>query len=96
MRDGKQLFTAVYVPNAANKAKRYKRTPYSAAPYGVDRYRRALGPTEQYEKRGFIFVIQDVRGRFLSEGDFVHMRPQIVSKRLTDLDESTDTYDAIE
>ncbi|MDZ4812199.1 MAG: CocE/NonD family hydrolase C-terminal non-catalytic domain-containing protein [Pseudomonadota bacterium] len=60
MRDGKRLFTAVCVPNAASKAKRYpilmKRTPYSSAPYGVDRYRSALGPTEQYEKRGFIDV----------------------------------------
>ncbi len=100
MRDGKRLFTAVYVPNAASKAKRYPilmtRTPYSAAPYGVDRYRSVLGPTEQYEKQGFIFVIQDVRGRFLSEGEFVNMRPQIVSKRLTDIDESTDTYDTID
>jgi putative CocE/NonD family hydrolase len=100
MRDGKRLFTSVYVPNDAGADKRYPilltRTPYSAAPYGVDRYREALGPTEDYEKEGFIFVIQDVRGRYMSEGEFVNMRPQIENKSRGDIDESTDTYDSID
>lgn len=100
MRDGKRLFTSVYVPNDASADKRYPilltRTPYSAAPYGVDRYRGTLGPSEDYEKEGFIFIIQDVRGRHMSEGEFVNMRPQIENKSRSDIDESTDTYDSID
>jgi hypothetical protein len=54
-----------------------KRTPYTVAPYGVDRYKKALGPSAAYEKEGFIFVFQDVRGRNMSEGTFMDMRPQL-------------------
>ena len=99
MRDGVRLFTAVYVPNDVSR--RYPvlmvRTPYSVAPYGADRYREALGPSERYEKHGFIFVWQDVRGAFMSEGRFVNMRPHAADKkRGQPVDESTDTYDTIE
>ncbi|EPX62719.1 Hydrolase, CocE/NonD family [Cystobacter fuscus DSM 2262] len=101
MRDGTRLFTSVYVPNDASPGKRYPvllvRTPYSVAPYGVDRYARRLGPTAQYEKEGFIFVFQDVRGQHMSEGTFVNMRPHLATKKgPKDTDESTDTYDTIE
>jgi putative CocE/NonD family hydrolase len=101
MRDGVKLFTAVYVPNDASATKRYPflmlRTPYSIAPYGVSRYPGALGPFESYEREGFIFVFQDVRGTYLSEGDFVNMRPQKTGKRgPRDTDESTDCYDTID
>ncbi|XXF76924.1 CocE/NonD family hydrolase [Myxococcaceae bacterium GXIMD 01537] len=101
MRDGVKLFTVVYVPNGASPAKRYPmlmvRTPYSVAPYGVDRYIRRLGPTQEYEKEGFIFVGQDVRGQHMSEGEFVNVRPQRASNAgPRDTDESTDTYDTIE
>ena len=47
-----------------------QRTPYSISPYGIDNYRAVLGPSEGFEKEGFIFVYQDVRGRYMSEGEF--------------------------
>ena len=98
MRDGVRLFTSVYVPN--DRSKKYpflmSRTPYSVRPYGADLYKGALGPSARYEKEGFIFVFQDVRGRYMSEGEFVNMRPHIASKQGKQTDESTDTYDTIE
>ncbi|MCK5521158.1 MAG: CocE/NonD family hydrolase, partial [Candidatus Marinimicrobia bacterium] len=73
------------------------RTPYSIGPYGADQYPDDLGPHEAFEQEGFIFVRQDVRGQFMSEGKYVNMRPHIPKKRgKTDIDESTDTYDTIE
>ncbi|MFZ6720144.1 CocE/NonD family hydrolase [Undibacterium sp. Ji49W] len=101
MRDGKLLFTVVYVPNDANNNKRYpillNRTPYSVAPYGADQYKTQMGPTAEYEKDGFIFAFQDVRGTYMSEGEFVNMRPHIDQKKaVSDIDESSDTYDSIE
>lgn len=100
-RDGTKLFTSVYVPNDASPGKRYPilltRTPYTVAPYGQDRYARRLGPTAEYEKQGFIFAFQDVRGRNMSEGEFVNVRPHVAKKSgPKDIDESTDTYDTIE
>lgn len=100
MRDGVRLFTSVYVPNDVSANKRYPvlmvRTPYSVAPYGLDRYRAALGPSEPYEKAGHIFVFQDVRGQHMSEGEFVNMRPHNPAKRGTETDESSDTHDTID
>ena len=98
MRDGKHLFTAVYTPNDRSKKVPIlmTRTPYSVGPYGSDRYRQALGPTEAFEKKGYIFVFQDVRGRYLSEGEFVNMRPHQKNKRDQEIDESSDTYDTID
>ncbi len=102
MRDGARLFTAVYVPVDASPQKRYPfmmtRTPYSVAPYGIDRYPSSLmGPA--FTKEGFIFVFQDVRGRNMSEGEFVNMRPQLTTGKSPQnpkaFDESTDTYDTI-
>ncbi len=80
MRDGVRLFTAVYVPERREpRGKRYPillmRTPYSVAPYGADRYRKRLGPTAAFEKEGFIFVFQDVRGRNMSEGELRQHAP---------------------
>jgi putative CocE/NonD family hydrolase len=98
-RDGKKLFTSVYVPKDTSRkyAILLTRTPYSVAPYGIDNYRNALGPSEKFAREGFIFVYQDVRGRYLSEGDFVDMRPQIAHKRgPQDVDESSDTWDTID
>lgn len=99
MRDGVKLFTAVYSPN--DSSKNYPillyRTPYSISPYGVDQYKRRLGPHPEFDKEGFIFVFQDVRGKRMSEGEFVNMRPHVENKtKATDIDESTDTYDTIE
>jgi uncharacterized protein len=99
MRDGKHLFTSVYVPKDA--AQKYpimlSRTPYNVAPYGADAHKPSLGPSEKFAREGFIFVYQDVRGRYMSEGEFVDMRPQIAHKRgPQDVDESSDTYDTID
>ncbi len=100
MRDGKRLFTAVYVPkDAAGGPYPFlmDRTPYSVAPYGEDQYPARLGPSDEFEKGGYIFVYQDVRGRWMSEGDFVEMRPHIDEKKSPqDVDDASDTYDTIE
>jgi putative CocE/NonD family hydrolase len=99
VRDGVKLFTAVYTPNDTSKTYPIllTRTPYSAGPYGADRYTRMIAPSPEMVKAGYIFVIQDVRGRCMSEGEFVNMRPHIDDKRSsTDVDESSDTYDTIE
>ena len=99
MRDGVTLFTAVYQPN--DRSKDYPvllcRTPYSLGVYGADRYRSSLGPHEAFEKEGFIFAFQDVRGKYMSHGEFVNMRPHNPNKKNNqDIDESTDTHDTIE
>jgi len=100
MRDGKRLFTAVYVPKDPSGGPYpfiMDRTPYSVSPYGEDRYPAHLGPSDEFEKGGYIFVYQDVRGRYMSEGDFVEMHPHIdVKKGPQDVDDSSDTYDTIE
>jgi uncharacterized protein len=99
MRDGVRLFTAVYTPK--DRSRRYpillSRTPYNVSPYGADRYRSNLGPSPAFATAGYIIVYQDVRGRWMSEGTFDHMRPHNASKRgKTDIDESTDTWDTID
>ncbi|MFB9843279.1 CocE/NonD family hydrolase [Mucilaginibacter ginsenosidivorans] len=99
MRDGKKLFTSVYVPK--DQSKKYPimmdRTPYSVAPYGADRYKGSLGPSSLFLHDGFIFVYQDVRGRWMSEGTFEEMTPEKeVHKTKNDVDEGTDTYDTID
>lgn len=99
MRDGVRLFTAVYVPRDSSHSYPFliDRTPYSVAPYGVDHYRTQLGPSREFDKSGYIFVFQDVRGRFMSEGVFTEMRPHIDNKKSkTDVDDSSDLYDTIE
>jgi putative CocE/NonD family hydrolase len=99
MRDGTKLFTSIFVPR--DTTRRYpllmKRTPYSVAPYGADKYPAALGPSDHFVNAGYIFVNQDVRGRFMSEGEFVEVTPHRPNKRSrNDIDESSDTYDTIE
>jgi putative CocE/NonD family hydrolase len=99
MRDGVHLFTSIYVPKDTSKKYPFllNRTPYSVSPYGVDHYRKSLGPSIEFEKSGYIFVNQDVRGRFMSEGKFQEMTPHIDNKKSpTDVDDSSDTYDTIE
>jgi putative CocE/NonD family hydrolase len=99
MRDGVKLFTAVYSPK--DKSKSYPiiitRTPYSSGPYGEEKFTGFLGASKEFLQEGFIFVVQDVRGRYLSEGEFDNMRPHNPNKRTKiDIDESSDTYDTIE
>jgi uncharacterized protein len=99
MRDGVRLFTCVYVPKDASQSWPFliTRTPYSVAPYGEDQFQEHFDPSEEFEKAGYIFVRQDVRGRFMSEGTFVEMRPHIdVKNGPKDVDDSTDLYDTID
>lgn len=101
MRDGTKLFTAVYTPKNASEASRYPvmlhRTPYSVGPYGTDQYSFYVAPNETMLKEGYIFVHQDVRGRYMSEGVWTNMTPHINNKKsTTDVDESTDTWDTID
>ena len=99
MRDGVKLFTSIYVPKDSSRPYPFlmDRTPYNVGPYGVDNYRTSIGPSESFEKSGYIFVYQDVRGRYMSEGTFQEMRPHIDNKTSkNDVDDSTDTYDTIE
>jgi uncharacterized protein len=99
MRDGVRLFTAVYVPKDASQKWPIlmSRTPYSVEPYGTDKYPNHLGPSPKFAEDGYIFVYQDVRGRYMSEGEFVEMRPEKDHPNgPKDVDESTDTYDTIE
>lgn len=96
MRDGTKLFTTVYSPR--NQSKQYpfmiKRTPYSVRPYNDKQYPGRIGPSQQMESDGYIFVHQDVRGRWMSEGQYDNMRPHIQGDGA--IDESSDTYDTIE
>ena len=95
MRDGVTLFTTVYAPKDTSKAYPFlvTRTCYSVAPYGPDTYRKSLGPSPAFEQSGYIFVYQDVRGRFGSEGVWQEMTPHIDHPTGTQHDESTDMYD---
>jgi putative CocE/NonD family hydrolase len=97
MRDGVKLFTSIYEPK--NKSQKYpilmSRTPYSVAPYGTG-LKESLGPDYQFAKEGYIFVYQDVRGRWMSEGKFVDVRPEVAQSKPGTTDESTDTYDTID
>jgi putative CocE/NonD family hydrolase len=101
MRDGKKLFTSVYIPkDVFSDAKTYpmimQRTGYNVAPYGADKFRATLGPSELFAREKFIFVYQDVRGRFMSEGEYVLIRPHNPNKGPKDVDEASDTFDTVD
>lgn len=99
MRDGIKLFTTLYIPN--DKSEKHPvlmmRTPYSCAPYGKELSSRLWsGHWKYYARENYIIVIQDVRGRWMSEGEFVDVRPFNKTKTGNDTDEASDTYDAID
>ncbi|HMK26736.1 MAG TPA: CocE/NonD family hydrolase, partial [Chitinophagaceae bacterium] len=99
MRDGIKLFTAIYLPK--DKSEKHpilmNRTPYSCAPYGTEFSGRILSTHwKYYARENYIIVIQDVRGRWMSEGEFVDVRPFNKNKSGTEFDEASDTYDAID
>ncbi len=101
MRDGVTLFTSIYIPRDSSRSYPFlmDRTPYGVAPYGADAYRPSLGPSgnPKFAESGFIFVYQDARGRYYSEGNYTEMTPhKDVKTSKTDVDESTDTYDTID
>jgi len=94
MRDGARLNTKIFVPRTATGPLPiiFKRTPYGIAGAAghFNAYYRALAD------EGYIFVHQDIRGKFGSEGTFVMQRPPRSAGDTTSLDEGTDTYDTIE
>lgn len=99
MRDGIRLYTAIYTPKDA-KTKHpilINRTPYSIAPYGADKFRAFWKtPTMAYLRKNYIIVLQDVRGKLMSEGEYMDVRPYNHTKTGTQTDEASDTYDAID
>lgn len=100
MRDGVRLFTSVYAPNWSKGPFPVVlfRTPYSVAPYGADAFRLKLGPDPRFDRDGFIFVFQDARGCFMSEGSFMNMRPHQLRSggKKAWTNESSDTFDSID
>ncbi len=98
MRDGARLFTAIYTPK--DRSRTYPmllcRTPYSCSPYGTGTFKTRF-QNMTLARSGYIFVFQDVRGRYLSEGNFEDIRPFMPNKKSAkDTDEATDTYDTAE
>ncbi len=98
MRDGVKLFTSVYIPRDTTKDYPILlwRTPYSVGPYGKEKFSRRLFTYKHFVKEGYIIVFQDVRGKFMSEGQYVNMRPFIKNKKPNQTDEATDTYDTVD
>jgi putative CocE/NonD family hydrolase len=99
MRDGVKLFTSFYIPkdNSEKHPFLLTRTPYSCAPYGEDKYATIwAGYRNTFIKEQYIFVVQDVRGRYMSEGVFEDVRPFNKNKKGKQTDEASDTYDAVD
>ena len=102
MRDGVRLFTAIYIPKDQSKQYPFilRRTPYACSPYGAGSFVTAF-QNMNLARAGYIFVFQDVRGRFMSEGQFVDVRPFSPAadpspKGKKQTDEATDTYDTVD
>lgn len=98
MRDGKKLFTIVYSPKDKSKSYPFlmNRTCYNAS-RSVNNKLNA--PSKSLIKAGYILVYQDVRGRYMSEGLFDNMRPNIEGnkkRKKNEIDESSDTYDTVD
>lgn len=98
MRDGVRLFTRVYVPKDDAQAWPIllTRTPYALKPYGTANYNDPIGTFRELAKDKNILVTQDVRGRYGSEGDYMHVRPFNPKKGPKDIDENSDAYDTID
>lgn len=98
MRDGVKLFTRVYVPKDDSQSWPIllTRTPYALKPYGAANYNDPAGTFRELAKDKNILVTQDVRGRYGSEGTYMHVRPFNPNKRAQEIDESSDAYDTID
>lgn len=99
MRDGVRLFTTIYMPKDVSEKHPIllTRTPYSCAPYGEDKFSAFWNsPRTYFMKEHYIYVQQDVRGRWMSEGIFEDVRPFNPNKKGTETDEASDTYDTID
>ena len=99
MRDGIKLFTAIYIPK--DKTEKHPilitRTPYSCTPYGENNFKDFWNSYQnEYFKEGYIMVVQDVRGRWMSEGKFEDVRPFNANKKTMEIDEASDSYDTID
>ncbi|MDP2957589.1 MAG: CocE/NonD family hydrolase [Longimicrobiales bacterium] len=100
MRDGARLFTSILTPRDASASAPVllRRTPYSCQPYGPDAFPETV-PNQmgRYLREGYIVVCQDVRGRYMSEGEYANVRPYLPEKDdPEDIDETTDTWDTVE
>jgi putative CocE/NonD family hydrolase len=99
MRDGVRLFTSIYTPDDTIYSHPIMmiRTPYNSEPGGSDRFSFYMSVYYRYIRENYIMVFQDVRGCYMSEGHFVDVRPYIPDKKSDkDIDESSDTYDAVD
>lgn len=100
MRDGIKLFTSIYVPkdNSEEHPILMERTPYSCKPYGENEWKSYWDNyLMAYLKEGYIMVVQDVRGKWMSGGVFEDVRPFNPDKKTSkDIDEASDTWDTIE
>jgi uncharacterized protein len=100
MRDGIKLFTVIYAPKDTTSKHpiMFRRTPYSCAPYGANNFNQMLYSSygKKYTSNNYIIVFEDVRGKFMSEGEFVDVRPYNEKKIGKEIDEATDSYDAID
>lgn len=98
MRDGVKLFTSIYTP--PDTTQEYpviiKRTPYSCSPYGPDTIPAQLSHNPELVASGYIFVFQDVRGRWNSEGEFENVKPPYSLWDENATDEITDSYDTFD
>src|SRR5262249_17409799 len=94
MRDGVKLSTDVYAPKNVSAPPPFI---FSRTPYGIDGSGENLNSyLKDLAEDGYIFVFQDIRGRYKSEGQFVMQRPPRDPKDARAIDESTDTYDTID
>ncbi|HEX2629217.1 MAG TPA: CocE/NonD family hydrolase, partial [Chitinophagaceae bacterium] len=94
MRDGVKLYTVIYVPK--DRSQQYpilmERTPYSSAPYGSANYASSITANDSLMRDKYIYVNQDVRGRYMSEGVNEEVTPYIANKTSNkQVDESSDT-----
>jgi len=98
MRDGVKLFTVIYSPlNASGKFPfMIERTPYGADFPGDTLDFSPYPAYADMAKEGYIFIFQDIRGKFKSEGTMEMNRPMYHTTDPSAIDESTDTYDAID
>lgn len=99
MRDGVGLFTSIYTPknHAVDHPVLLNRTPYDIEPGGPQSFNYFMQVYRRYTSDEYIMVFQDVRGKYMSEGDFEDIRPVIPGKKNNkEIDESTDTWDTVD
>lgn len=98
MRDGVSLYTAVFSPKdtSIQSPVIYSRTPYSISPYGEGFPKTLYTDLKEFVLHNYIIVLQNVRGRYLSEGEYENLRPYKEGKVGIEIDEASDAYDTIE